>query len=44
MKISKTFRLDERVTDKLKKAAEKQRRSEANVVENALAKELKVKL
>lgn len=44
MKISKTFRLDVKVTDKLKKVADKQRRSEANVVENALAKELKVKL
>lgn len=44
MKIPKTFRLDTKVTDKLKKVADKQRRSEANVVENALAKELKVKL
>ena len=44
MKKSKTFRLDTKLTDKIEKLAKKQRRSEANVAENALAKELKVKL
>ena len=44
MKKSKTFRLDTKVTDKLEKKAIKENRSEANVVENVLAKEFKVKV
>ena len=44
MKKSKTFRLDEKVTDPLEKRAKKENRSEANVAENILAKEFKVKV
>ena len=44
MKKSKTFRLDEKVTDKLEKKAKKQNRSEANVVETELAEKWNIKI
>ena len=43
-RISKTFRLHPKVVDKLEKKSIKENRSEANVAENALAKDLGVKL
>lgn len=43
-RISKTFKLHPKVVDKLEKKAKDENRSEANVVENVLAKEFKVKV
>ena len=44
MKKPQTFTLDERLEKPLKDAVKKQRRNKSQIVENALAKELKVKL
>ena len=44
MKVKKTFSLDKQVFKSVEKQAKKERRSKSQIVENALAKELKVKL
>lgn len=43
-KIPKTFRLHPKVVDKIEKKAVKENRSEANVVDTALAEKWKIKL
>ena len=44
MKKPQTFTLDEKLIEPLEKAKKKQRRSKSQIVENAVAKDLKVKI